>query len=82
MRAARRATFAAYALAVDSGETPHESFEAALSTWQKFRPDDGDIEAHENVVPIVLAVLDPIDECDRWLLRGQPDELSSKTEFE
>jgi hypothetical protein len=68
MRAARRATFAAYALAVDSGETPRESFTAALSAWQKLRPDDGDLEAHENVVPIVLALLDPIDECDGWLL--------------
>ena len=65
--AAKRATFAAYALALDSGETPRESFAAALSAWQKFRPGDGDLEAHENVVPIVLEVLD-LDETDRRLL--------------
>jgi hypothetical protein len=68
MRAARRATFAAYVLAMDNGEAPHESFEAALSTWQRFHPDEGDLEAHENVVSVVFAVLDPTDECDRWLL--------------
>jgi len=67
LRAAERATFAAYALALDSGHTPRESFAAALSAWQKFRPDDRDVEAHENVVPIVLALLD-LDETDRGLL--------------
>ncbi len=67
LRAAKRATFAAYALALDGGQTQRESFAAALSAWQKFRPDDGDLEAHENVVPIVLAVLD-LDETDRGLL--------------
>lgn len=65
--AAKRAAFAAYALALDSGETPRESFAAALSAWQKFRPDDGHFETHENVVPIVLEVLD-LDETDRRLL--------------
>ena len=66
-RAAARATFAAYALALDSGETPRESFAAAVSAWRKFRPGDGDFEAHENVVPVVLAALD-LDETDSRLL--------------
>ncbi len=67
LRAAKRAAFAAYALALDGGQTQRESFAAALSGWRKFRPDDGDFEAHESVVPIVLAVLD-LDETDRGLL--------------
>lgn len=67
LRAAKRAAFAAYALALDGGQTQRDSFAAALSAWRKFRPDDGDLEAHETVVPIVLAVLD-LDETDRgWL---------------
>jgi hypothetical protein len=67
LRAAKRAAFAAYTLALDSGQAQPESFAAALSGWRKFRPDDGDVEVHENVVPIVLAVLD-LDETDRGLL--------------
>jgi hypothetical protein len=67
LRAAKRAAFAAYALALDSGQTQRESFAAALSGWRKFRPDDGNVEVHENVVPVVLAVLD-LDESDRGLL--------------
>jgi hypothetical protein len=67
LRAAKRAAFAAYALALDGGQTQRESFAAALSGWRKFRPDDGDVEAHENVVPIVLAVLD-LEATDRGLL--------------
>ena len=67
LRAAKRAAFAAYALALDSGQTQSESFAAALFGWRKFRPDDGDLEVHENVVPIVLAVLD-LDETDKGSL--------------
>lgn len=67
LRAAKRAAFAAYALALDAGQTQRESFAAALSGWRKFRPHEGDLEAHENVVPIVLAVLD-LDQTDRGLL--------------
>lgn len=67
MRAAKRATFAAYALALDGGETPRESFAAAVSAWQKFRPGAGNLEAYENVVPVVLAAHD-LDETDRRLL--------------
>jgi hypothetical protein len=67
LRAAKRAAFAACALALDGGQTQREGFAAALSGWRKFRPADGDLEAHENVVPIVLAVLD-LDETDRGLL--------------
>jgi hypothetical protein len=67
LRAAKRAAFAAYALALDGGQTQRESFAAALSAWRKFRPEDSDFEAHETVVPIVLAVLD-LDETGReWL---------------
>jgi hypothetical protein len=65
LRAAERATFVAYALALDRGETPRESFAAALSAWQKFRPYDPD--ACENVVLVVLAALG-LDETDRHLL--------------
>jgi hypothetical protein len=68
LRAAKRAAFAAYAaLALDGGQTQRESFAAALSGWRKFRPGDEDLEVHENVVPIVLAVFD-LDETDRGLL--------------
>ena len=67
LRAAERATFTAFVLALDSGQTPRESFAAALSAWQKFRRDDGDVEARKNVVAIVLAVLG-LDKADRWLL--------------
>ena len=67
LRAAKRAAFAAYATALDRGQTQQESFAAALSGWRKFRPDDGDLETHENVVPIVLEVLD-LDETDGGLL--------------
>lgn len=67
LRAARRAAFAAYALALDSGLTQPESFAAALSGWRKFRPNDSDVEVHENVVPVVLAVLD-LHESDKGFL--------------
>jgi hypothetical protein len=67
LRAAKRAAFSAYALALDGGQTPRESIAAALSAWRKFRPHDGDLEAQDKVVPIVLAVLN-LDESDRGLL--------------
>jgi hypothetical protein len=67
LRAAKRATFAAYALALDGGETPRESFAAAVSAWLRFRPGAGTFEAYENVMPVVLAAHD-LDEADRRLL--------------
>lgn len=65
--AAERAAVAAYALAQDGGQIPRESFAVALSARWKFRLDDAVLEADENVVPIVLAVLN-LDETDRVLL--------------
>jgi len=67
LRAAARAAFAAYTEALDGGQTPRESIAAALSAWRKFRPHDGDSEAQDKVMSIVLAVLN-LDESDRGLL--------------
>ena len=72
LRAAKRAALAAYALALDGGQMPRESFAATLSAWRKFRLDDGVLEADENVVPIVLAVLD-LDETNRGLLPARTE---------
>jgi hypothetical protein len=55
---AARAAVTAMLTCRATGGTQRDAFEAALEAWCEFRPEDGEIEAHEAVVPLVLAMQD------------------------
>jgi len=57
---ASRAAVTALLTCQATGGSKRAAFEAALEAWCEFRPEDGPFEAHENVVPLVLAMEDSL----------------------
>ena len=55
---AARAAVTALLTCQATGGSRRAAFEAALEAWCEFRPEDDDFEAHENVIPLVLAMQD------------------------
>jgi hypothetical protein len=55
---AARAAVAALVMCEATGGSKRMAFEAALDAWREFRPEDGPWEAHERVIPLVLALED------------------------
>lgn len=55
---AAHAAVTALVVSEANGESKRAAFEAALEAWCEFRPQDDRLEAHERVIPLVLAIED------------------------